>query len=78
MFSEAETCLDQKKGDLKTLVPLILQGIRDSLYNNNLLFHSGPQDDPEKCGTPVLCLFYGLLLFIIFLTIYTTIKGSTQ
>ena len=38
----------------------------------------GPQDDPNDCGTPILCGFYGLLLFIILMVIYTTIKGSTE
>lgn len=38
----------------------------------------GPQDNPDDCGTPILCMFYGLLFFIILLTIYTTIKGSTE
>jgi len=38
----------------------------------------GPQEKPEDCGTPILCMFYGLILFIIALTIYTTIKGTTE
>jgi len=38
----------------------------------------GPQENPDDCGTPILCGFYGLLLFIILLTIYSTIKGSTE
>ena len=35
---------------------------------------SGPQENPDDCGTPILCMFYGLLLGILALTIYTTIK----
>ena len=38
---------------------------------------SGPQEDPDICGTPILCMFYGLLMFIVCLTMYTTLKGST-
>merc|ERR1712115_5757 len=37
----------------------------------------GPQED-DDCGTPILCMFYGLLLGILALTIYTTIKGTTE
>jgi hypothetical protein len=40
--------------------------------------HTGPQEDPQDCGTPILCMFYGLLLGILALTIYTTIKGTTE
>lgn len=35
---------------------------------------AGPQENPDDCGTPILCMFYGLLLGILALTIYTTIK----
>ena len=38
----------------------------------------GPQEDPDECGTPVLCVFYGLLLTIVILTAYTTLKGSLK
>merc|ERR1711936_584823 len=38
----------------------------------------GPQENPDDCGTPILCMFYGLLLGILALTIYTTIKGTTE
>ena len=31
---------------------------------------------PEDCGLPILCIFYILLLLIICLTIYTTIRGT--
>ena len=34
---------------------------------------SGPQEDPNECGTPILCVFYGLLAFIVVLTAYTTL-----
>ena len=38
-----------------------------------------PPDDGEyECGTPILCMFYGLLLLIIMFTIYTTIKGTRE
>ena len=33
----------------------------------------GPQEDPNECGTPILCVFYGLLAFIVVLTAYTTL-----
>jgi hypothetical protein len=39
---------------------------------------SGPQENPDDCGTPILCMFYGLLIGTILLTIYSTIKGSTE
>ena len=35
---------------------------------------SGP--DPEVCGLPILCIFYGLLLIIIITFLYQTIKGE--
>merc|ERR1711971_1417650 len=38
----------------------------------------GPQENPDDCGTPILCMFYGLLLGILALTIYTTIKVTTE
>ena len=41
-------------------------------------YFPGPQENPDDCGTPILCMFYGLILFIIMLTIYTTIKGTTE
>ena len=34
---------------------------------------AGPQLDPEDCGTPVFCLFFLLLGFIMLLTAYTTL-----
>ena len=47
------------------------------LRSSKLLF-SGPQDDPEDCGLPILCIFYCLILFILSLSIYTTIKGTRE
>ena len=38
---------------------------------------SGPQEDPDICGTPILCMFNDLLMFIACLTMYKTLKGST-
>lgn len=38
----------------------------------------GAPEDSDECGTPILCLFYGLLLLIILFTIYTTIKGTRE
>ena len=37
---------------------------------------TAPQEDPDVCGTPILCVFYGLLFFIVCLTTYTPLKGS--
>ena len=44
------------------------------LVGHIISFLSGPQENPDDCGTPILCMFYGLLLGILALTIYTTIK----
>ena len=40
----------------------------------------GPPDltVPDECGTPILCMFYGLLFFIICLTIYSTVRGTKE
>merc|ERR1712110_1385416 len=38
----------------------------------------GAPETSEECGTPILCMFYGLLLLIIMFTIYTTIKGTRE
>lgn len=39
---------------------------------------AGPPEVEEECGTPVLCMFYALLCFIICLTIYSTVKGTKE
>ena len=43
------------------------------MTDNVALHCSGPQEDPSECGTPILCVFYGLLAFIVVLTAYTTL-----
>ena len=48
------------------------------VYRKYLLLLAGPQEDPDECGTPVLCIFYALLLCIVCLTAYTTLKGSLK
>ena len=37
---------------------------------------AGAGPDPETCGLPILCIFYGLLLIIILTFLYQTIKGE--
>ena len=39
---------------------------------------SGPPEVEDECGTPILCMFYGLLFFIICLTIYSTARGTKE
>ena len=39
---------------------------------------AGPQENPSDCGTPILCMFYCLLICIVCLTAYTTLKGSLK
>ena len=39
---------------------------------------SGPPEVKDECGTPILCMFYGLLFFIICLTIYSTARGTKE
>ena len=36
----------------------------------------GPEEDPDDCGLPILCIFYVVIVLILCVTIYTTIKGS--
>ena len=58
-----------------------------------IMTHSGPQINPEECGAPILCVFYGRktsltsgiifaylgLLFLIFLVaVYQNIKGKLK
>jgi len=38
----------------------------------------GPPEVKDECGTPILCMFYGLLFFIICLTIYSTARGTKE
>ena len=39
---------------------------------------AGPPEVEDECGTPILCMFYGLLFCILCMTIYTTLKGTTD
>ena len=36
----------------------------------------GPEEDPDDCGLPILCIFYVVIVLILCVTVYTTIKGS--
>lgn len=38
----------------------------------------GPSDVPGECGTPIWCMFYGLLFLILLMVVYSTIKGETE
>ena len=50
---------------------------RDELSKSIIAdFPPGPQDDPDDCGMPILCIFYCLIFIILCLSIYTTIKGT--
>jgi hypothetical protein len=57
--------------------PWVRQGPHVQTFLYLFLIYSGPQEDPDICGTPILCMFYGLLMFIVCLTLYTTLQGST-
>ena len=52
--------------------PLILDGVCLSSET------AGPPEVEDECGTPILCMFYGLLFCILCMTIYTTLKGTTD
>ena len=52
--------------------------IQNASSQKIFIITAGPQEDPDECGTPVLCIFYALLLCIVCLTAYTTLKGSLK
>ena len=35
----------------------------------------GPQLDPLECGTPIFCIFYGIISVIFLFAVYSNIKG---
>lgn len=58
---------------------LLLNGLVLLLLSLTLtMIISGPPEVKDECGTPILCMFYGLLFFIICLTIYSTARGTKE
>ena len=51
------------------------------IYTNIYVFvyysMPGPQLDPMECGTPIFCIFYGIISIIFLFAIYSNIKGET-
>ena len=45
-----------------------------TIINYNVVV--GPEEDPDDCGLPILCIFYVVIVLILCVTVYTTIKGS--
>ena len=44
----------------------------------DIILLQGPELDPDECGAPILCIFYGLLGTIFLFAIYSNIKGNSH
>ena len=44
----------------------------------DIVLLQGPELDPDECGAPILCIFYGLLGTIFLFAIYSNIKGNSH
>ena len=44
----------------------------------DVILLQGPELDPDECGAPILCIFYGLLGTIFLFAIYSNIKGNSH
>ena len=46
------------------------------LLKTSYLLVSGPELDPLECGTPIFCIFYGIISIIFLFAVYSNIKGE--
>ena len=44
----------------------------------DIILLQGPELNPDECGAPILCIFYGLLGTIFLFAIYSNIKGNSH
>ena len=47
-------------------------------WRKNHVSVPGPQLDPLECGTPIFCIFYGIISIIFLFAVYSNIKGDMR
>ena len=53
-------------------------GSLSTILRSDVIVLQGPELDPDECGAPILCIFYGLLGTIFLFAIYSNIKGNSH